>query len=548
MSQVNLSEADIAFLEEWYSPIAFLETMFGDFNNLSVYKKGKFGSVRLYQYPMISDESLIDFDLTAEHHGMNEKEKFQLKKNVGDLYCYGARKTGKTLLVHTLDLLKHIITKDESDDIVFSSVDLSHLKRVLDPIKSVLGNHKIAKIFINRAKGAPEFYFELKNGVIIHSVNFNLGSTTPGKDWFGYHTFRVLIEEGSLETDEVYQKRKDALSESGAVMRCSGMTDMTPFSPAGKAFYKLQNQKFILNLPQYVSPFWGEKEKEDRIEEYGGEDAIGYKIFVKGEIIEDGVTALDMKRIRDNCYLLDRKGNFTKKIKRIEISKENFHFWRNLVVVQRPENAEKIYISSDIGSKVTELIIHSEVDGNYEYIYNITLYNLTQQEVETIFKHVIKKLRANVIALDCGDGEGKGIFSGFELEFPKDNLVHYDGSMKIKVGYEYNETEDGDKEIRMENGEPVYKRELMADYSVQRLKYLLYNGKCRIPQDFKFDLQFSKVIETVLGGKIKYKCLSSQGDHLFDAWKVFAIAQFIKGEFLDLEEIEIDEPGSGATS
>ena len=168
--------------------------------------------------------------------------------------------------------------------------------------------------------------------------------------------------------------------------------------------------------------------------------------------------------------------------------------------------------------------------------------------METIFKHVIKKLRANVIALDCGDGEGKGIFSGFELEFPKDNLVHYDGSMKIKVGYEYNETEDGDKEIRMENGEPVYKRELMADYSVQRLKYLLYNGKCRIPQDFKFDLQFSKVIETVLGGKIKYKCLSSQGDHLFDAWKVFAIAQFIKGEFLDLEEIEIDEPGSGATS
>lgn len=548
MGNTNLTEEDIVFLESWYTPICLLECLFHDFNNFTAYKKGKFGEIRLYQYPMISDEPLIDFEMTAEFHGMNKKEEFQLRKNVSDLYCFGARKFGKTKAVQELDLLAHMVTSDSGDKIAFASVDLIHLKQVLDPIKNALGNHKILNKFVQRCKGSPDYYFELKNNVVLNSVNFNLGSTTPGRQWYGKHVFRVYIEEASMETDEVYDKRKDALSEFGAVFRISGMTDFTPYSPAGKAFYKLENQKFVLNLPQYVNPYWDKKEKQERVEEYGGEDSIGYKVFVKGEVVEDSVSALDMKRIRDNCYLVDGNGNFKKKIKRFEISKDSFKFWRNLIVVERPDNTERIFISSDVGKKVTELIIHSEVDGNYEYLYNIVLYNLTQQEVEEIFQHVIRKMNANVIAIDCGDGEGRGIFSNFEQLFPKANLVYYDGSIKLKVGLEYEEDSDGEKIVKMDKDGPVYKYELMSEFSVKRLKDLLYGGRCKIPEDYKFDTQFSVVIETTLGGKSKYKCVSTQGDHLFDAWRVFAIAQWLKADFDDSEEIDDSNWGVGAVS
>ena len=548
MARINLTEDDIQFLESWYTPIELLECLFHDFNNFTAYKQGKFGEVRLYQYPMVSDEPLIDFELTAEHHHMNKKQEFKMRKTVSDIYCFGARKYGKTKAVQELDLLANMLTKDEGDDIVFSSVDLSHLKQVLDPIKDALGNHRILNKFVTRLKGAPDYKFTLKNNVTLSSVNFNLNSTTPGRAWYGKHVFRVYIEEASMETEEVYDKRKDALSEFGAIFRISGMTNFTPHSPAGKSFYKLENQKYVLNLPQFINPFWDEEEKKDRIEEYGGEDTIGYKVFVKGEIVEDGVTALDMKRIRDNCYLQDKRGNFLKKIKRFEISKDNFRFWKKMIVVKRPENAERIYISADIGARVTELIVHSEIGDSYEYLYNITLLNLTQQEITEIFRHIIKKLNANVIAIDCGDGEGRGIFSGFELEFPKTNLVYYDGSMKIKVGYEYEEDEDGDKRIKVEKGEVVYKYELMSSFSVRRLKDILYAGRCKIPEDFKFDIQFSAVIETLLGGQIKYKCISTQGDHLFDAWRVFFIAQWLKKDFDDSEDIDTDDWGIGATS
>ncbi len=551
MATINLTEKDIRFREFWYTPKILLECLFHDFNNLTSFKKDKYGELRLYQTPMISNESLIDFELTAEKNGMNKKDEFEMRKAVGDIYCFGARKFGKTKAVQELDLVVRMLNCEGANKIAFSSVDLIHLKQVLDPVKNCYGNHPILNHFKRSLKGSPDYHFLLKNGAELNSVNFNLNSTTPGRQWFGKHVPVVYIEEASMETDEVYDKRKDAVSEFGAIFRISGMTDFTPHSPSGKAFYKLENQKWVLNYPQYINPYFDEKERQRRIEEYGGEDSINYKVFVKGEIVEDAISAIDMKRVRDNCYLFDSKGNFAKEIKRFEISKETFRFWNRFIVVQRPENSERIFINADIGKKVTELVIHSEVKDKYEYIYNIVLFNLTQQEVEEIFKFVIKRLRANVIGIDCGDGEGRGIYSNFEREFPKENLVYYDGSMKLEVGFEYEDDPEaeGEKRIKMDKGKPVYRYEYMSEYSVTRIKELLYNGRCRIPQDFKFDVQFSSVIETLSGNRTIYQCISSQGDHLFDAWKVFAIAQWLKKDFnLTQEVVDDSNWGTGAVN
>lgn len=551
MATVNLTEKNIQFLESWHTPKILLECLFHDFNNLAIFKKDRFGEVRLYQSTMISSEALIDFELTAQMNGMNKKEEFEMRKVVGDIYCFGARKFGKTKAVQELDLIVRMLGCDSFNKIGFASVDLIHLKQVLDPVKNSFGNHPILRHFKQSLKGAPDYHILLRSGSELNSVNFNLNTTTPGRQWFGKHVPVVYIEEASMETEEVYNKRKDATSEFGAIFRISGMTDFTPHSPSGKAFYKLENQKWILNYPQYVNPYFDEKERQKRIEEYGGEDSINYKVFVKGEIVEDAISAIDMKRVRDNCYMFDNKGNFLKEIKRFEISKDTFRFWNKLIVVQRPENAERIFIDADIGKKVTELVVHSEVNASYEYIYNIVLYNLTQQEIEEIFRSVIKKLQANVIGIDCGDGEGRGIYSAFEKEFPQDNLVYYDGSMKLEVGFEYEEDPDspGEKRIKFDKNKPVYRYEYMSEFSVTRLKELLYNGRCRIPQDFKFDTQFTSVIETLSGNRTIYQCLSSQGDHLFDAWKVFTIAQWLKKDFNLTQEVFDDSNwGVGAVN
>ncbi|KKM19648.1 hypothetical protein LCGC14_1653420, partial [marine sediment metagenome] len=455
----QITEQELAFAELWHTPQCLLETLFHDFDNLGHFSEDKFGEVRLYQYTLYSDEAMIDFEATAELHNLTKKEAFQLRKNVGTIYCPGARKFGKTLIIEKLDLVVSMLT-EPFIKAAFASVDLIHIREVLDDVKAAFQNHPICKLWEQRITGAPDYKFQLKNGYKLNSVNFNIGSKNPGRQWYGKHVNRVYIEEFSLETEEVAKKRKDALSELGAVFRVSGMCNFNTFSPAGKMVRAFENRKHIINLPQYVNPFWDEKEKKDRLEHYGGEDSVGYRVFVKGEVVEDSITAIDMARVRAACYLEKRE------IKRFEITKERYPFFRNTLIVERPSNAERIFISTDAGKNVMEILVHSEIEDKYYYIYNIVLYNLTVPEKQEILDFLIIKFQANVIGFDCGDGEGRAIYEHFAEKYPIDNLVWYEGARKIEVGFELDEN----KNIVIEKGEPVYRREYMSQFSVTKVK------------------------------------------------------------------------------
>jgi len=542
MANIVLNEEELILCESFHTPQCLLECLFHDFDNLAEFDKEQFGELRLYQFPLISDEAIIDFDTTAEYHGLSKKQKFQLMKNVGDAYVMGARKFGKSLCVEILDLGLRML-QGITKKIAFSSVDLIHVREILDKIKTCFQNHPICKNWERRITGAPDYKFELKNNTTVNSVNFNIGSKNPGRQWYGKHVNVVYIEEASMETEEVYNKRKDALSEFGAIFRVSGMTDFTPHSPAGKAFYSPSNRKKVLNLPQYVNPMWDEAEKQDRLEFYGGEDSIGYRVFVKGEVVEDGCSVFDMQRLSKMCYKFDRRGNHIEQVKRFEVPKERYGHFRNMVVVERPENAERIFINTDVGEKHSEIIIHSENGDKYKYLYNIVLYNLTDEEQYEILMFLAQKLKANVIGVDCGDGMGRAIYRRLEKVIPKDNLVWYDGSSKLDVDFEYNEAGD----IITENGKPVMHQEYMSEWSVKRLQDIFYGGRCYIPEDYKFETQFSVVMSMITGQRTRYKCVSQSGDHLFDAWRVFAIAQFLKKDFNLTKPVKM-EWGTGVSS
>jgi hypothetical protein len=542
LEQVEITEEEIAFMESFSSPVCLVESLFHNFDNLAEYDQEKYGNIRLYQTPFISDEAIIDFEATAKLHNLDEKETFQLRKNVGEIICMGARKFGKTLIVEKLDLVLSMLTQGFTLA-AFASVDLIHIRAVLDDVKSCFQSHPICRLWNRRITGAPDFQFILKSGYKLNSVNFNIGAKNPGQQWTGKHVSRVYIEEASLETEQVAAKRFDSLSEDGAVFRISGMTDFPQFSPAGKAFHAPENKKHVINLPQYVSPKWDKKEKKDRAEQYGGIESVGYKTFVEGKIVEDGSTVFDMGRIRKACFLENKKGRNKIEIKRFEISKEDYPYFRNRIIVERPNNAERIFISSDVGEKVTEIIVHSEIENTYHYLYNIVLYNLTEPETEEIVNFIIGKLKANVIALDCGDGKGRALYARLELKYAKDNLVWYDGSKKLDVDFEYDEN----KNIKIEKGKPVYRQEFMSEFSVQQLQNILYAGRVKIPEDFKFAAQFSVVMAFVSGTRTKYKCVSQTGDHLFDAHRVFAIAVFLKKDFNSTPEIGESDWGIGVT-
>jgi len=537
MLKQKIKESELSFIEAWHTPRALAECLFSDFDNLTEFKKDKFGKLRNYQRPMLSDEPLIDFETTAKYHGLDEKQAFELRKNIGDIHNMGARKFGKTLITEKLDVPISML-HDKGFWVGFSSIDGIHLRGVLDIIKGAMESHPVLRSWKKIIRTAPNYKIIAKNGWHLDGINMNLRSKDPGHQFYGKHIKKLWIEERSFETEKVAEKREDALSELGAIFRFSGMTNFTKHSPSGKDFNSKKNKEKVLNLPQYVNPYWDEKERENREKKFGGKETTNYRVFVEGEIIEDGVSEFDMERV-EACY------KEKKKIKLFEIKKKTYANFRNLIVVTRPKNADRIFLCADIGDGIrgaTEIIIISEVGDNYNYLYNITLHNLTHDEQLAIFRFLIEKLETNVIAIDCGEALGRTLADDFEKFYGKEKVVRYSGNSKIRVGFE----KDDKGNIKIEKGKPVYREERMIEWAVRRLKVLLYETRMVIPIDYKFQTQFENVISTKSGTRVIYACLN-ENDHLFDAFKTFSIAQWLKKDFNQTKPVN-KEWGTGSNS
>ncbi len=484
--------------------------MFSDFDNLQVIDEN-FGHVRSGQLSMMSYEYMTD-----KNPKLNDKENFQILIGAGSIYNFGARKYGKTLVTLLIDMLTSIVHLGGWKTI-FSSYDAVHIRKVLELFIPIAENHPFLKLFKPQVKRSPTYYIRFNNGFVMESVNMNVASKNPGSQFFGHHVKKHWMEEGSKETEKVEEKRIDAVSELGCIERFSGMTDFTKYSPAGKIYYDIKRKPWVCNFPQYINPTWGPEEKIKAIKRYGGESSIGFRVFVKGDVVEEGISVFDMERVR-RCY--DEK----KSIKHIELTKEQFHSFKNILIVERPKNAEVIYICADIGeSAPTEIIVISQVNKIYRYLYNITLHNLTDKEQYQIFRYLAELINANFIGLDTTEGTGRAIFRSLEDNFDREHLVWVAFNEKIAIDFE----KDDNNNIVYKDGKPVHREEFIPEWSIQHLKEdLLYNERLYLPLDYKLDTQLNSVISLQSGNRTVFRTVSEE-DHLLSAFRVFSIAQWM---------------------
>lgn len=515
----RITDEELEFMELFYNPIALTECVFSDLDNI-VRFDDEFANVRLGQYPMFSYEYLID----TSNPALSKKENFKLKEGAGNIFCFGGRRFGKTMIVEQVDILLSMLLL-EGEHVGFSSFDALHIRGIIEKIIQVLRSHSFFKLLDAQINRSPNYRISLLSGYLFESINMNLSGQTPGSGFFQKHLHRLYVEEASYENEEVYSKRIDAVSEDGCVYRLAGMTNFTKYSPAGKTFFDFAKQSQVCNLPQYVNPKWDIKEKEKAIKEYGGEQSAGYRVFVKGEVVDEGIAVFDMERTRKQ-YLFD------KQVKVFEINKDNFSLFKDLLVIERPNNASSVYVCADIGETApTEVVIIYEVNGVYYYTYEIVAYRLDDKQQYEMIRYIAETVRANVISLDTTDGTGRAIFRMLSEVFPKENCVYCSFNEKIGVDFE----RDDKGRIKFDMGKPILKEEYVSEWSVRRLKMLFYESKLFVPSDHKLDKQLNSVIATTNGMRTVYSVVSEE-DHLFSAFRVFAIAQF-NTEFIGLQPV-----------
>lgn len=521
----KITQDELLLVECLSYPISASECVFSDLENLATEPLDQLAHIRTGQIPMLSFEHMLD-----EDPALTKQENFKLKEGAGNIDAFAGRLLGKTLIVEVIDILLSIPWIDY--EVGFTSVDAVHIRAILeDKLIPVLMTHPFYKMFLLTTAGkgitrSPNYRISLRNGYTLLGINMNVQSKNPGKNFFGLHLKRLYVEEASLETEDVYNKRLDSKSEMGCVIRSGGMTNFTKYSPAGKRFYNAKNKPWVYNVPQYINPMWNDEQRDRAIERHGGESSVGYRIFVKGEIVEEGISVFDMERVRRN-YLEN------KIIKSFEITKKSFHNLQHIIILDRPESVETVYVAGDIGETApTEIMIFFKSANKYKYVYNITAYNLTHKQQFHLFSFIAKTVKADIVALDTTDGLGRAIYRDLLEVFPENNLVSCGFNESIPVGFE--KTEKGD--IVLKDGNPVYKEELVSEWTVTRLRTLLYEEKISLPLDYKLDQQLNLVVAEQRASRIIYQVMSGE-DHLFAAFRVFALAEW-KKEFSNLNPIK----------
>jgi len=513
----QITDEEIEFMECFYNPICQIECLFHDVDALSLYDEEKFGEMRLGQLSMLSYEYMVDLDYKNPDLSdrQNSEYNMMLREGAGTVYALGGRNYGKTICVEKVDVPIDALCVP-GDKAGFSSYDASHIEGILEDVCLAFEQHPILKDFLEaRVKRSPQYTITAKNGWKLTSVNMNITGKKPGGQFYQKHFTKLWIEEASFETNEVYKKRLDSRDELGCVIRAAGMTNFTKHTPCGKIWNTPQKWSQICNLPQYVNPNWNDTKKQDAIREHGGEESITYRIYVKGHIVEDGISVFDMTRVR-KCYLED------KAIKHFEVTKDNFDDFKNFIIIDRPPNAEVTYECSDVGeTAATEIIIIFKIKDKYRYSYNITAYNLTDEQQYKLMLWVARTIKANFVGLDTTDQLGRAIFRRLSKDIPRENLVWV--GFNEKIGVDYEEDENGNQVYK--DGKEVLKEEYVSAWSVKRNKDLLYSEQMIIPMDYKFDVQFNSVIAMQSGNRTVYKCTEKE-DHLFAAFRVFAIAEW----------------------
>ena len=211
----TITDEELDFIETFYYSVALAECLFDNIDVLSHFDEEKFGEIRLAQYAMMSNEYMLDYN-----KDLSKKANFKLKEGAGNIWCFGGRRYGKTLIVEEVDILLNLLLCP-NEWVGFSSFDASHIMGVLEPVALAMEKHPLLKLFCADVKRSPNFRISAKNGWLLESINMKVDGRNTGDAWYQKHFTRIFIEESSREPMESYEKRQDAVAEIGCVLKGS---------------------------------------------------------------------------------------------------------------------------------------------------------------------------------------------------------------------------------------------------------------------------------------------------------------------------------------
>lgn len=509
----TLSEQDLEFAELLYNPICFIEATSPekDLASWSDLENDKGIKIRNYQIPFVAFDVCIEDD-----DKLSEYENFKRREKTGTIILVSARKIGKTFIGLVRNALAKLVLYN-GQEMTLSCYDKLHVKKMADDLCDYFENHLFFRQFKKSIQRSPVYDIKTKNGNVLQSVNENISGRNVGKQWWSHHTSFNFQDEIQATTNEAYEKKIDARGEKGCVEILAGIPLIAENTPLSKFLKSKKFKNLKVRIPQYVSPFWNEEIKQERIAEYGGENTANYLINVAAQTVDGAFGAFDMHRIRKHCYRDD------KIVKEFEVTDKTFAFYKSKLILDYAKNSSKVYVAADIGSTAaTEIIVINENNNKtYNFAYNITAYRLDDKQLSELIDWIFKTVHGDYVCVDSTI-MGAPIYRQLVEKNNKDNVIWCSFNENVIIGFE---KDDNGNFVFDATGKPVEDKEKTTVFSVQRLRTLFYEGKLKIPSNsHKFEDQFSSFLQLVKGNRVIFD--STSEDHLVQAFQCFAIAQW----------------------
>ena len=397
--QKKISEEEIEFLEAFHDPTAMMECLIPK-NIRASHLWGEEDcegiDVRPYQQPMLNYSYLY-----ADDDRLNEKDNFQRRKGAGDLINIGSRNIGKSFVLICDEFFTSI--HYDGDESCVASFDFAHLKKIGQPIVDLIKYHPFFNIFkrpkVNSARWTGGgFDVDTITGHITYGRNEQVEGADPGTAFHGLHYKTLRFEEFSYSSVEGNKKRIDSGNSYGYISRLSGIPDLRLGSPLGDILYDDSKKPWVCRLPQYVREDWSEKEKQERIKEYNGENSLSYILNVEAELVEGAFGYFDMERLKSGCY------NPKKSIKFFEIGKKNYSRFEKEVIVE-PMACEQTLVCFKEG---TEILTENGWKDFRDVSENDLVLTLDKEKNNSYFNKINKVIRQD--------------FDGDMIEYDSDNL------------------------------------------------------------------------------------------------------------------------------
>ena len=524
MLQEPLTEKEISFMECWYDPTAMTECLIPvNIKAPHIWKNEDCELVRIrnYQFAMQNYSYMY-----ANDFSLRNKQNFQNMQKAGDLINIAARNIGKSFLL-IIDAFLELI-HGNADESCIASFDFKHLMKVCKPISLLANFHPFFQIFKRQGKGvrfsAGGMEIDTISGHTMYGKNEKVEGNDPGTDFHGLHYKWFGYEEFSYATKAGTEKRIDSGDSEGYIEKVSGIPDIRLDSPLGKILLDSKNKNIICRLPQFVREDWDENSKRDMIDKYNGESSYGYKLNVRGDIIEGATGYWDMSRLRKAC----RYGTSGATVKFFEIDQKKYYKLDQVLILDRLP-CKQCYVASDIGTtgSPSEIIIIFFDGEKYKYHYNIALYKLSTHEQAEVFAWIYERLGGAYIALDCTNADGRSIADELRRNTTISSNEIIEVRMNKNIEVDFLKDKVTGAVLKDSHGNLLMREERTIDWAMTCLEKLFYIDEAMlIPTQEKFINSFSDFVVKQIGMKRTFGTLSGD-DHLHQSFQCFAIAQFL---------------------